>query len=358
MIFWWKTSLGDSEIQKVRESILNENISQGPVTDEFEASLAKALDVPYVVATTSGSVALLMALMALGVKRDDEVIIPNRTWIATAHAPLMLGAKVVLVDVLPNQPIMDVTQIKRKITKRTKAIIPVHLNGRSVDMDYVRKLAMEYGLHVIEDAAQALFSKNSEGYLGTYSDAGCFSLSVAKLITTGQGGFIVTRNSSTYEKLRLIRTHGVRDVIHTSFSELGFNFRFTDILASVGIEQLALVHKRIAHLKAIYSRYESGLKYLPFLKSIPVDLSQGELPLYIEVLHEKRDSLEKFLALNGIQIRPFYPDLDSAPHLACNDEFPNSRPFGKNGLFLPSGPDQSLENVDRVIDCLNAFGEI
>ena len=187
--------------------------------------MAGTLGVRYCVATTSGSMALLMALMVLGIGRDDEVIVPNRTWIASAHAVAMLGAKVVLADVLPGVPTLDLAQARRKITGRTKAIMPVHLNGRAVDMEAVALLASEYGLRVVEDTSQALFSRNAAGYLGTQSDAGCFTLSVAKLVSTGQGGFIVTNNNSSYEKLKLIRSHGVSDVIECVVHRVGIQFQ-------------------------------------------------------------------------------------------------------------------------------------
>lgn len=337
------------------DAISHEHISQGSVTAEFEKKLAEALGVPYVVATTSGSVALLMALMALGIRRDDEVIVPNRTWIATAHAAAMLGARVVLVDVRPEVPLMDISQVRRKITPRTKAIMPVHLGGRMVDMKEITSLAREYGLRVIEDASQALFSRNSEGYVGTQSDAGCFSLSVAKLVATGQGGFIVTRNKDTYERLKLIRTHGVTDVINASYTQLGFNFRFTDIQASIGIAQLARAPKRIEHVKAVYARYKAGIAELPFLKLIPFAVAAGEIPLYSEVLCDDRARLVDYLNAQGIQTRPFYPDLDRADYLQNEGDFPNSRLFGDKGLFLPCGPEQPLENIDRVLEILRAF---
>lgn len=355
VIPWWRTTFAEKEIQNLAEAIKNEHISQGPITAEFESRLAKALEVPYVVATTSGSMALLMALMALGIQRDDEVLVPNRTWIATAHAPLMLGAKVVLVDVRPDTPIMDITQVKKKITKRTKAIMPVHLGGRAVDMQGVMKIAAEYGLHIVEDAAQALFSRNSRGYLGTQSDCGCFSLSVAKLISTGQGGFIVTRNKKIYQKLRLIRTHGVSDVINASYTALGFNFRFTDIQASIGIAQLSRLKEKIERVNAIYTRYVSVMEEFPFLKFIPVNRESGEIPIYIEVLCSQRNKMMRFLADNGIQTRPFYPDLDSAGYFGHFGEFPNARVFEEQGIFLPCGPGQPLENIEYVIKVLRKY---
>ena len=166
--------------------------------------------------------------MALGVVPGDEVILPNRTWIATAHAVHLLGAKVVLVNVESERPIIASGQIEERITTKTKGIIPVHMNGRSADMVKIRDIAKRHSLFVIEDAAQAIASRNNEGYLGTQSDIGCFSLSVAKAIATGQGGFAVTNNAMLAKRMRAIRTHGVENVKDPkNWAMAGFNFRFT-----------------------------------------------------------------------------------------------------------------------------------
>ena len=354
-ILWYRNSFGEAELQKIRESVSNEHISMGPVTDQFEKQIAKALKVPYAVVTTSGSVALLMAMMAKGIGPRDEVIMPNRTWIATAHAPLILGAKVVPVDVLPDIPALDVSQVREKITSRTKAIMPVHLNGRSVDMEEIQIIAKEYGLFVVEDACQAIFSKNSNGFLGTQSNMGCFSLGVTKLISTAQGGVIVTQNKETYEKLKLIRSHGTVDNINPVYGLIGCNFKFTDILASIGIVQLSQANKKIIHVKKLYEKYVESIKSLPYIKIIPVKVSKGELPLYVEVLCESRQKLMEFLESKGIMTRPFLPNLDSAPQLGNVDKFPNSEIFNKQGIFLPCGPSQSFENVDYVLEALKSF---
>jgi len=146
---WWRFDWANEEIEKVSESIKNKNFSMGVVTEEFEQRMAEALGVSHVVATTSGSMALLMSLMALGIKAGDEVIVPNRTWIATAHAPMMLGAKVILVDVLPDRPVMDTSQVRKKINSRTKAIMPASLYGCAVEMEEVWQIALDYNLFVV-----------------------------------------------------------------------------------------------------------------------------------------------------------------------------------------------------------------
>jgi dTDP-4-amino-4,6-dideoxygalactose transaminase len=351
-VSWWRTAFGDEEIDGIAHAIRNEYISQGPVVEEFEALLGRYLGVPYVVATTSCSMSQLMAFMALGVGPGDEIIVPDRTWISAAHAALVLGATVKLVDVEAERQVMDMSRLEESITPRTKVIVPTHLNGQTVDMGRVRTLADKYGLLVVEDAAQALGSRNRDGLLGTQSDLGCFSLSVAKIIATGQGGFIATRDKAFYEKLVSIRAHGVSNVLYAQWTGLGLNFRFNDILASIGIAQLRHIDERIEKVKALYGIYEEGLKNIPYLKFLPVNSAVGEVPLYIQVLCKERNRLIARLQDEGIQARPFYPSLHHARYLDNPDGFPNSELFGKEGVTLPSGPAQSVENVHSVLEVL------
>ena len=355
MISWWRTSFGDREVEKLRESVQKECIGQGLVTEEFEEEISLALNVPFVVATTNGSAALYMALLSLGIGHGDEVIIPNRTWIASANAILLTGAKVVLVDVRSDLPLIDVAQIQSKITTQTKALMPVHLNGRSVDMQGIQRLAEKFGIPIIEDACQAFFSSNFNGYLGTQSDVGCFSLGLTKLVSTGQGGFVVTKNRDVYERLKCIRNHGVTDEFTESYDQFGFNFKFTDLLASFGLVQLSRVSKRIVHLNKIYAKYESAISKFKCVNLLPVNVLSGEIPLYAEVLCPERKELENFLHFHNIQARIVPPDLSLSSCLKDDGSFPNSIRFSDQGLYLPCGPEQPLENIDFVIDTLYDF---
>jgi perosamine synthetase len=354
-ISWWRTSFGAAELRNVEEAIGGEFISQGPLTARLEAQLAEQLSVPFAVVTTSGSVALLMAFMALGLGAGDEVIMTDRTWIATAHAPLILGAKPVLVEVHRDAPVMDASRIREKITPRTRAILPVHLNGRSCDMETIREIAREHNLFLVEDACQALFSRNASGFLGTQSDIGCFSLGVAKLISSGQGGVMVTHDRELYLKLQAIRSNGVADNFTTSWDQVGLNFKFTDILAGIGLAHLARAKQHIDHVQQIYRLYRERLADLPWLTLIEVDLAGGAVPLYTEVLCSGRDRLIGFLQERGIQARHFLPSLHSAPYLEATGEFPNADRFARDGLFLPCGPAQPLTNVERTCEVLHRF---
>ena len=174
-IKWWQASLGDEEVQRIAAAISHGNITMGALTGEFEDRLARYLDVPYVIATTSCSVALLMSLMALEIGPGHEVIIPNRGFIATAHAVLMAGATVILADVQKDLATVCVEDMAEKISPATRGIIPVYPNGRDVQMSRILELATSHHLKVVEDAAQAFGSRNASGHLGTFSDAGCFS---------------------------------------------------------------------------------------------------------------------------------------------------------------------------------------
>ncbi|MFA6189469.1 MAG: DegT/DnrJ/EryC1/StrS family aminotransferase [Sulfuricurvum sp.] len=349
-INWWRTDFIEDEIEHIAASIRNKCVSQGKVTEEFENKICELLGVEHTICVSSGSVALLASLMAAGVQCGDEVIVPNRTWIATAHAVHILGAKPIFVDVEENRPIIDSSKIEEKITKKTKAIMPVALNGRSPNMREINRIAKKYNLFVIEDAAQAIYSRNTDGYLGTQSDMGCFSLSVAKAINTGQGGFVVTNNYELANRLRAIRTHGVENVKDpNSWVMPGFNFRYTDVLASIGLEQLKRIDAKVNHIKTIYSMYEEGLKSTP-LNLIKVDIEGGEIPVYNEFLVDHRDTFIRKLEEKGIETRPFYPNMNDAIYFKQQSlSFPNSLKYGSNGVYLPSGPNQPLENIEYVI---------
>jgi len=351
----WRTTFTNGEAEAIAGAIMKGHVSQGPVVAEFERQLAAYLKVPFVVATTSGSTALLMSMMAADLGPGDEVIVPNRTWIATAHAPFLLGAKIKLVDVERDRPIMNAALIEKAITDRTRAIVPVHLCGRSADMRTINAIAKRHQLMVIEDAAQALGSRNSDGLLGTQSDMGCFSLSVAKIISTGQGGFIATRSDALYQKLIAMRTQGVGDIVNAVWTTPGLNFRFTDVLASIGLVQLGLLSARIEKAKAIYQAYVDGLRGIEMVKIIPVDIERGEVPVYVEVLCERRQEMIDYLAEKGVQCRPFYPDLNTAKYFVNAGTYPNSIKYGSEGVYLPAGPEQSMHDIQSVISHIRDY---
>jgi len=353
---WWATTFGNEEAEAVSSAIRAGNISQGEVTSQFEHALAKRLGVKHVVATSSGSTALTLSLMAVGVGPGKEVIVPNRTWIATAHAASILGAKVILVDVEPERPCIDVGGVKESITDNTQAIIVVHLNGRAADLDRLKEISRIHGVPLIEDAAQALGSRNTSSFLGTDATCGCFSLSVAKTIATGQGGFITTNNDELQKRLRAMRTHGVENVKDPgNWVMVGSNFRFTDIAAAIGLVQLERLAERLKKANQVYNYLESELCDGENIKRIP--LKQGlEGPVYNEFLFERREHLIRFLEEASIESRRSYPSLNSAPYYeTTNQNFSCSIPFERSGLVLPSGPSQNESEIEMLAAKVKSF---
>ena len=354
---WWQTEFATGEAEAASAAISAGRLSQGPIVLEFENCLRDYLGVRNVVATTSGSDALLLSLWAAGIRPGDEVLVPNRTWIATAHSVLLLGAVPIIVDTDIDRPTISLADLERKVSEKTKAVIPVHLNGRDAHIDGVIDFGDRYKLKVIEDAAQALGSKDLSGaFLGTKSLAGCFSLSVAKVISSGQGGFIASNDDEFAMQLRLMRTHGVENVVEPrNWNRPGFNFRFTDVLASIGIEQFKKLDSRLNRLRQIHQKYEDGLVSMSGISLINVRVSQGEVGPYIEVLCEDRQALIEHLTNFGIETRTFYPDLDNAEYLNQIGGNVNSKKFSREGLYLPSGPSLTDAQVDFVIKALSNF---
>ena len=354
-ISWWRTYLGEEEAQASAAAIRDGHLSRGPLTAFLESELAEQLGVPHAVLVPSGSMGLLLALMALDVGPGDEVIVPDLTWIATAHAASVLGAKVVLVDCEAERPLLDVKAVEAAITPRTKAILPVHLAGRAVPLDELRALAKSRGIAIVEDAAQAFASRTPEGPLGTLGDIGIFSLGVAKLVSTGQGGIVVTKDDELAQRLRDASWHGVRNGDEEAYVRLGMNMKFSDVLAAVGRQQLRRLGAKTAHVRAVYERYRDGLADVPGIEVEPIDLASGELPLWTEVRCDDRDGVREALAAVGIETHLPHRPLHHAPHLkdgAADAAFPNAERHARELLILPSGPAQSITNVDRVINAL------
>jgi perosamine synthetase len=233
--------------------------------------------------------------------------------------------------------------------------MPVHLNGALCAMDALRDLAARRGLRVVEDCAQALLSRHPAGGAGTFGDAGVFSMSIAKLLVTGEGGFVAARDAALARRLRELRNHGVLALAGGRFERFGFNFRLTDVMAAMGLAQEAKLERKIAAVRAVHAYYTRELAGVPGVRVLESRVADGEVPLWTQVLCARRDAAAAFLAARGIQTRPFYPCLGDAVHLAQPGPFPHAERFAREGLTLPSGPDQPEENLARVVAALRAF---
>ncbi len=348
MIPVWSNYILEKEVHYFQQAVSDKNIMEGPVLLEFEKRLKDILQVKYAVGTSSGSAALALSLMAIGVKPGDEVIVPDITFIATANAPHMLGAEVVLAPVRGDRPLLDLEQVDKLITKKTKAIITVDLNGRISCSRELREKYSSRGIFIVDDACQAFTSRDLNGMAGTQADVGCFSFGITKMLTTAKGGLVVTNNDELYERMKLIKTQGMISVFEgDNYIYPGFNFKLPDVLAAIGLGQLERLDGKIEHMKRIDDMYREQLSKIEGITFF--DKKEGELLAMTDIICEKRDNIRNLLNENDIICRPQGIPLHNAPYLQSVANYENSDTLQSKMLYLPSGPDQSFENVEKVI---------
>lgn len=322
-------------------------------TAELENMIAHFTGAKYACMVTNGTVSLLVALLALGIGQGDEVIVPDFTMIASGNAVILAGAKPVLVDINRKDLCVDLDMAKKAVTKKTKALIFVSLNGRSPNMNKVVAFCEKNKIYLLEDAAQSLGSQCMKQHLGTFGDIGSFSFSAPKIITTGQGGALVTNSDDLISKIRRIKDFGrIKSGVDEHIS-LGYNFKFTDLQAVIGIEQMKKLPFRIKRKKEIYSLYKqllSSLKQVQFINTNLKDVA----PWYIDILAERREDLIAYLSKHQVGTRPFYPPIHTQfPYKKQrgynNGNFPISIEISSKGLWLPSS--SSLTNRQITIIC-------
>ena len=327
-------SIKDEVLPAINDVLENTAYVLGKPVQQFEDNFAKEHNAAHCIGVGTGTAGNHMVLWALGLKRGDEVIIPANTFIATAWGATLCGATPVFVDCEPDSYNIDPSKIVSAITKKTKAIVAVHLYGQPADIDaiieamtndkwnYLDNGCFEHKfngqkIYLVEDAAQAFMSEHKGKYLGTYGDIGCFSLSMAKLISTGQGGFIVTNSEELNTRIRRMRTHGVSSTFEPErWNMKGGNFRYTDLQAAIGLQQLSRINEKKKKCLELYLTYIQELnlvedKILP----IKVEHSKGEIPIYNEFSCSSRENLINYLKKHGIEARPFYPAISTAAYI-------------------------------------------
>lgn len=358
MIPFWHPEVGEEERLLVERVLASGYLNEGDVTAEFERQLADLLGVPYAVATTSGTAALSLALVALGVGHGDEVVVPDVTFAATANAVLLAGARPVLADVEPNTLTLDPEAVSSVLTPFTQAVVPVHVSGRGGRISDLRRLCDGEGVALVEDAAEALLSRHDGRCLGTIGDAGCYSFSPNKLITTGQGGLVVTRDEGVYQRLRELKDQG-RRVRGTGGDDhhgaVGYNFKLTNLQAAVGIAQLTRLEERIAVRWKAHRAYVDHLRGIQGIDVIP--FRDEEVPLWTDVLCEQRDALDAHLAGRGVECRRYWRPLHTQPPFATADRFPIASTLAPRAMWLPSAFSLTSEDLDAVARAVEAFSE-
>jgi perosamine synthetase len=338
--------------------------SQGDFITTFENEFARRHDLPYAVATSNCTTALHLALDALGLGPGDEVLCPDLTFIAPANMIRLTGAKPVLVDVQAGNWGMDPEVMSRKITARTKALIVVHPFGHAADMDPIMKLAGTYGLKVIEDVAEAIGGRYKGQLLGTFGDLSCYSFYANKIITTGEGGMVITSDPDLDKALRIRRDHGMSRERRYIHEVVGFNYRMTNMQAAIGLAQIErlddILERRAAQAQR-YAELFAASEKLSWRPSMPwCDMVHWLATISLR-REDLRDPLLKHLKEQGIDSREMiYPIHSAAPYADANDpaEFPVSRNVSLRSLHLPSSTDLPDADLQRVCSVLLDWLEI
>lgn len=326
-------------------------------TARFEDEIAAYAGSKHCIVVNNGTVSLTLAAIAVGVGPGDEVIVPNYTMIATPNSVALLGATPRFVDVERSTLCMSLPALQDAISERTRAIMLVSPNGRTPESGFERyqEVADRFGVPIIEDAAQSLGARFPDGtHVGTKGVIGSFSFSAAKIISTGQGGALITDDDKLAHKLRRLKDFGRACGGTDIHDSIGFNFKFTELQAAVGLAQMRKLDWRVARKKEIFRRYAEGLSTVPEVEIFHHDLNRTP-PWFIDSLVVDREKLIQFLRERQIGTRVMYPPINAQAAYCEPGSFPVSEEVGARGLWLPSASQLSDEDIDRVCDSIRTF---
>jgi perosamine synthetase len=351
----YRPDLSGNELRYVIECVDSSWISSiGSFIERFERSVAETVGARHAIAVCNGTVALHLAMHCLGIGPGDEVIVPTFTYISSVNTIVQTGATPVFADCRTNDWLLDPDDVSRRITSRTKAILPVHLYGTGCDMIALRQLAQVHGLFIVEDAAEVFGCMLSDRHLGTIGDAGTFSFFGNKTITTGEGGMVVCNDDALAARLRKAKGQGQsseRRYWHDSF---GFNYRMTNICAAIGLAQIERLAEIIERKQAIARRYRDLTATLPVsFQERHGSLTSSEwLVSLLLPPGTDRAQLMKGMAASGVDTRPVFHCAHQMPVYARDEHFPNAEDISSRGISLPSYPQLANDELDRVIEAL------
>ncbi len=366
----FRNSWDDLDIERVT-SVIRRGMywANGPEVTEFEKKLAEYVGTKYCLSFNSGTSALHAVLLAIDVKAR-EVIVPSFTFIATANSAVMAGGKPVFADVEDTTFGLDSEEVKNKITSKTKVIMPIHYGGCACEIKGLRELANDHDLILVEDAAESLGAKIGRYMVGTFGDAAMFSFTPTKVISTGEGGVIVTDNQDLYEKMKLIRSHGrVESAEYFSSTEymdyitLGYNYRMSSVCAAQGLAQLEKVEEMVEKRRKIAELYNKELKSINGLRP-PVEPKNNRhiYQMYAILINEgksKRDMLQKYLAEHGISSKVYFEPVHKTHYyqkeLKYEITLPTTEELSEKILSIPIFPGMSKDEVIEVIKRIKEF---
>jgi perosamine synthetase len=347
--------LGQEELSKLAECIKDNWITGGKKVKEFEDRIAKLAGVKRAIACSNGTMALFMGLKSLGIGPGDEVIVPDFTFIASANAVILAGGKPVFVDIERDTLNIDVTKIKAAITPRTKAIMPVHIYGQSANMSEIMNIAREYGLKVIEDAAQAVGVTWQGKPAGGIGDINCFSFYADKCMTTAEGGMVLTNDNSMADTSLRLENQGNLKKGNYIAESIGYNFRMTDLQAAVGLAQLDKlpeIIKRKRHNDELYREYLKGAAQFTSISS-----QCFNVPFRHVILVDNPQDMSEYLERNGIGTRRVFYPLHMQPCYNYGGDYPAAIWAYEHGLALPSSTLLTEEKISYIGNAIKKYRE-
>lgn len=360
MIKFFEPEFGEEEKKNVFDCLSRNSITQGDYVRKFEEAFAKYCNVKYAVAVNNGTSALHLALVALGIGKGDEVIVPSFTFISSANAIVYAGATPVFID-CDDTFCINPGKIEKLITKNTRAIMPVHIYGNVCDMDRINEIAKKHNLYVIEDAAESHGSEYKGRKTGSFSDIGCFSFYGNKTLTTGEGGMCLTNDMKLKEKMELLRAQGKpkrtelktgEDYAQKQFYHhiFGFNFRMTELQAAVGLAQLKKINEIVEKRRKIaesYSKLFNGRVKLQNVKPY----AKHNYWMYGILLKDRKKQIEAAVSLKekNIPVRSFFYPVHRQPFYNVKTDCPVAEDISERGLCLPNDIHMTESEIKEVV---------
>jgi perosamine synthetase len=351
-----------NELRELERVIQSTFVIEHELTSEFEGLTARLTGSKHAIAVCNGTAALFVCLKALGIGGGDEVIIPNLTFAATANAVILAGAEPVLCEIKEDTFCIDMERAEALVTKRTRAVMPVHLYGQSADMTAVMAFARRHGLKVIEDAAEGIGVRFNGRHVGTFGDMGVLSYYGNKTVTCGEGGVVLTNDDALATAAYQLKNHGRKKKGTFIHESIGFNFAFTDLQAAVGIAQMKKLPRIVLKKREIRDRYVEELSELKSFLPVQIDSRCEPVFWFTSFLCDRAEELSLFLAKHNIQTRGFFYPLHQQPcygdgkHIRNIDQdFRISETIYKQGISLPSSYSLTAEDQSFVIGQIQRF---
>jgi perosamine synthetase len=360
----------DDDVEQIAEVIRSGmNWATGPKVNELESRVADYVGTKFAVTLNSGTSALHAQLLAHGIGKGDEVIVPSFTFIATANCPFFVGAKPKFADVEAQTYGLDPESVEKAITKKTKAIMPVHVGGHACKVEELREIADDHGILLLEDAAESLGAKVNNKMVGTFGESSMFSFCGPKVITTGEGGVIVTDSQEIYEKIKLLRSHGradTKDYFSTNeyldYISLGYNFRMSNITAALGVAQMDKLDKIINIRQKNAAYLTKAIQKAGGAVKTP-DPSRDRFVLYqmYTIESDDRDALMKYLGDAGIMAKVYFPPVHLSHFyknvLKYSPSLPMTEELARRCLTLPMYPQLTKDEMDYMAEQIGKFSK-